>query len=390
MSHFQKHLDKFIALATTVCLIAIVGDGAVNALYILDSRTVDGTSLSDYLLTAGFFILWVGLVRALTMLGIEVLPYSPMEKRKKVLPLWFAGMALTACISIYMSSSFLALGIAEKEYFSSTTQNINAKAASTIEAQRTANSLQVVFQSSEASAKVLHEMEKKQGSVCEQGSGTGRCATTLLNIIEISSSSRQQLIEQNGLADPIITRIQELQDGMRRIASNPDLDYQSKATKLQENITLMAGEIEALSKTLPIATLLHASDSFSRNWSSMGLGDVGSRRLTAEFRPVADRLKREIGALKAASEIEITGIREMSAYELLSRSQEALPIIAIATLLACLPMLLSVCILGISGGSEPPQSGSGNPPNRKAEPAMAEDSSFEEVAILHAASPTKH
>lgn len=390
MSHFQKHFDKFVVLATTVCLIAIVGDGAVNALYILDSRTVDGTSLSDYVLTAGFFVLWVGLVRALTMLGIEVLPYSPMDRRKKVLPLWFAGMALTACISIYMSSSFLALGIAEKEYFSSTTQNINAMAASTIEAQRTANSLQVVFQSSEASAKVLHEMEKKQGSVCEQGSGNGRCATALRNVIEISSSSRQQLIEQNGLADPIITRIQELQDSMRRIASNPDMDYQTKALRLQENITLMAGEIEALSKTLPIATLLHASDSFARNWSSMGLGDVGSRRLTAEFRPVADRLKREIGALKAASEIEITGIRDMSAYELLSKSQEALPIIAIATLLACLPMLLSVCILGISGGSEPPQSGSGTPPKRKAEPVLIEDESSQAVAQIYATSSTKH
>lgn len=389
MSHFQEHLEKFIGLATTVCIIAIAGDGAVNSLYILDSRTVDGASLSDYLLTAGFFILWVGLVRALTMLGIEVLPYSPIDKRKRVLPLWFVGMALTACISIYMSSSFLALGIAEKEYFSSTTQNINSQAASTIEAQRTANSLQVVFQSSEASAKVLHDMEKKQGSVCEQGSGTGRCATTLLNIIEISSSSRQQLIEHNGLADPIITRIQELQDGMRRITSNSDLDYQAKALRLQESITLMAGEIEALSKTLPIATLLHASDSFSRNWSSMGLGDVGSRRLTAEFRPIADRLKREIGALKAASEIEIHGIRDMSAYELLSKSQEALPIIAIATLLACLPMLLSVCILGISGGTEPPKSESGSP-KRKAEPVLLEDESSQTVASIYATSPTKH
>ncbi len=348
---FQTNLDKFIPVCMTFCLIAIIGDGAINALYILESRSVDGATLGDSLLAVGFLILWVGAIRALTMLGLEVLPHAPKEQRNRVLPLWFAGMTLTAVISIYMSSAFLGLGIAEQDYFSSKTQEINAKAAEIIEAQRTANSLQVIFQSSEGSAKVLYEMEKKQGSVCEQGSGAGRCATALLNLIEVSASSRQQLIEQNGLADPIIAQIQELQDGIRRIASNADMDYRAKTTTLQEKMALMAGEIEALSRTLPIATLLHASDSYARNWSAMGLGDVGSRRLTAEFRPVSDRLKREIGALKAATEVEIQGIRDMSEYELLAQSKEALPIIGIATLLACLPMLLSLCVLGISGGS---------------------------------------
>ena len=195
--------------------------------------------------------------------------------------------------------------------------------------------------------------KKTQGSVCEQGSGKGRCATALLNLIEVSSTSRKQLIEQNGLASPIISQIQELQDSIRRTASNTDLGYDRKSELLQENITLMTGEIEALSKTLPIATILHASDSFARDWSSMGLGDVGSRRITAEFRPIADRLKREIGSLKATSEVEIHGIKNLSEYELLAQSKEALPIIGIATLLACLPLLLSVCVLGISGGYEP-------------------------------------
>ena len=374
-NNFQTNLDKFIPVCMAFCMIAIIGDGAINALYILESRSVDGATLGDYLLSVGFLILWVGAIRALTMLGLEVLPHAPKEQRNRVLPLWLAGMGLTAIISIYMSSSFLGLGIAEQDYFSSKTQEINAKAAAIIEAQRTANSLQVIFQSSEGSAKVLHEMEKKQGSVCEQGSGTGRCATALLNLIEVSASSRQQLIEQNGLADPIIAQIQELQDGVRRLASNVDLDYRAKTTMLQEKIALMAGEIEALSRTLPIATLLHASDSYARNWSAMGLGDVGSRRLTAEFRPISDRLKREIGALKAATEVDIQGIRDMSEYELLAQSKEALPIIGIATLLACLPLLLSLCVLGISGGRDdeamsPPKTGQSNHGNKHPSPAQ--------------------
>ncbi len=351
-NNFQINLEKFIPVCMAFCMIAIVGDGAVNALYILESRSVDGATLGDYLLTVGFFILWVGAIRTLTMLGLQLLPYASKEKRNRVLPLWFSGMILTATISIYLSSSFLGLGIAIQDYFTSKTQEINSKAALIIEAQRKANSLQVVFQSSEASAKVLYEMEKSQGSVCEQGSGKGRCATALLNLIEVSASSKQQLIEHNGLAAPIISQIQELQDNIRRTASNTDLDYDAKSVKLQENRALMAGEIEALSKTLPIATILHVSDTFARDWSSMGLGDVGSRRITAEFRPVADRLKREIGELKAATEIEIHGIKDLSEYELLAQSKEALPIIGIATLLACLPLLLSVCVLGISSNTE--------------------------------------
>lgn len=395
-NNFQTNLDKFIPVCMAFCMIAIIGDGAINALYILESRSIDGATLGDYLLAVGFLILWVGAIRALTMLGLEVLPHAPKEQRNHVLPLWFAGMALTAVISIYMSSSFLGLGIAKQDYFSSKTQEINAQAASIIEAQRTANSLQVIFQSSEGSAKVLHEMEKKQGSVCEQGSGTGRCATALLNLIEVSASSRQQLIEQNGLTDPIISQIQELQDAIRRTATNADLDYHAKTTVLQEKISLMAGEIEALSRTLPIATLLHASDSYARNWSAMGLGDVGSRRLTAEFRPVSDRLKREIGALKAATEVEIHGIRDMSEYELLAQSKEALPIIGIATLLACLPMLLSLCVLGISGGSAveampTPRMEHSNQDNRQPSPEPQNtDTDTETVIPMHMNNNTKH
>ena len=157
---FQARLNNYIPVCLTFCMFAIVGDGAVNALYILESRSVDGTNLTDYLLTFGFLFIWIWAIRALAKFGLDVLPHAPKNKRGRVLPLWFAGMTLTACISIYMSSSFLGLGIAIEDYFSSKIQEINSKASSMIEAQRKANSLQVIFQSSETSANVLYEMEK--------------------------------------------------------------------------------------------------------------------------------------------------------------------------------------------------------------------------------------
>lgn len=79
-STFQTNLDKFIPVCMTFCLIAIIGDGAINALYILESRSVDGATLGDSLLAVGFLILWVGAIRALTMLGLEVLPHAPKRR----------------------------------------------------------------------------------------------------------------------------------------------------------------------------------------------------------------------------------------------------------------------------------------------------------------------
>ncbi len=346
---------RFIPLAVTLSFFSIVGDGVIDTLYILKGQSNDGLSPSDLFIGVAFFSLWVLAISALMKLGLQVLPFASKEKRAKVIPIWSASMFLTGCVSSFMSTSYLGEHLAKQEYATHVVQSTNLSAEKIIEIQKTGNSLQNIFNAALASLKVLYETEKRSGTICETGPGEGRCTGLLQNLVETTQASLTLLIGLNGQAEPLIATIRELQSDIRWI-TNSQKNFDEKSVQLQEKMNAMAVHIDALKQTLPIMPLTRAIDSYSRNWASMSISAIGANRIQTEVRPIAERLRPILASLKAASHIEIERIEHKNEYELLASSVSVRPIIGISLLLAFLPMLISVCVLLLTGEQRDPPS----------------------------------
>ena len=256
-------------------------------------------------------------------------------------------MGVVLAISVYMSANFLGLDLSENEYLQDTIFSVFEVENTVTTKHSNIMRLETVFEISGSNAKVMKALEIKEGGISGKR-GLGEVASLLASLDDVTSLSRKQLVQANGLAEPVKREINELKEDIRRISAREDLSYHEKTDYLKEKIELLSLAVKRLQQSFPISTITNAIDALGQDFKASGINDQASQRITAVFHPISIRLSRELGSLKEASRLEIPSIKNLSDYELLSRSDEVLPLLVISLILASMPLGLSFCIFLIS------------------------------------------
>ena len=340
LSDHKKQLQR-------VAGIGIGADTAINTAYIYESLTISDSGLLPIIACAVFALFWFNSVYWATSFGIDLLSNADEDKKRKVLPLWSGFMGVVLGISVYMSANFLGLDLSENEYLQDTIYSVFEVESTVSKKHSNVMRLETVFESSGSNAKVMKALEIKEGGISGK-SGLGEVASLLASLEAVTSLSRKQLVQANGLAEPVKREISELKEDIRRISAREDLNYHEKTDHLKEKIELLSLAVKQLQQNLPISTITNAIDALGQDFKASGINDTASQRITAVFHPISTRLSRELGSLKEASRLEIPSIKNLSDYELLSRSDEVLPLLVISLILASMPLGLSFCIFLIS------------------------------------------
>ncbi len=340
LSDHKKQLQR-------VAGIGIGADTAINTAYIYESLTINDSGLIPIIACFVFALFWFNSVYWATSFGIDLLSNADDDKKQKVLPLWSGFMGVVLAISVYMSANFLGLDLSENEYLQDTIFSVFEVENTVTTKHSNIMRLETVFEIAGSNAKVMKALEIKEGGISGKR-GLGEVASLLASLEDITSLSRKQLVQANGLAEPVKREINELKEDIRRISAREDLSYHEKTDHLKEKIELLGLAVKRLQQNLPISTITNAIDSLGQDFKASGINDQASQRLTAVFHPISTRLSRELGSLKETSRLEIPSIKNLSDYELLSQSDEVLPLLVISLILASMPLGLSFCIFLIS------------------------------------------
>lgn len=339
---FEDRLEKHRNTAKNVAKIGIFSDTAINTAYIYQAMSTGDAVLSPILGSLVFFIFWFTVISWMTNFGIDLLSCAEEEKKKRVLPLWSVFMVSVTAVSVYMGANFLGGAVAKDDYLANKTQQAFSVAHQVLQAQARITQLKSLFETANGQASLMLRSERQGGGVSNK-SGPGPVTTLLEGLVNTSVKSSKQIIVANGKAQPIIRELEESEGEINRLNRRDDLSHGEKNRQLQDKLTDFNSNVSNLQKLLPISTLETAIDSFGRDFDSV-VDPVSSERITSVFHPISTRLARELGSIKDASSLQIPPLKELSDYQLLSRSDKARPLIVIALLLACMPLAISFCI----------------------------------------------
>ncbi len=339
--------EQFIKSLQSTLIFIILVDTFFNTSYIYqllsEVSSSFGQSLAYSLLLGGVFF---AIAKLISHFGIRVIPYHSPTVYSVSFPIWLGFAIVVSCLSFWLTLLYLGLLPSQDVFLKRAVQKTNLVASSTIKAQREAEALEAVLLSVIHTADVKLKNEQDSGSVCGKGKGKGECANIISGLLAVSISTRNQIIESRASAAPLIRRIEDNQDALRRLAKNKELDFNQRVSAMKNEMSLMITDIEALKKVIPIPALQNAIEAFSREFKMSGIGDIGATRLKGDFRPVAEQLRRKIGYLKEISNREIKPIDDPSKLDILCAGMEAiLPMAGIAFLMAFAPIGLIMCVL---------------------------------------------
>lgn len=327
--------------------IGIFSDTAINAGFVYEALSVDGSGLVAIFATLIFAIFWFSAISWATSFGIDLLSDTDEKTRNRTLPIWTLFMAAVMALSVFMSGSFLAKGIADNEHIHTTFSELNLVTSETRQQSSEISRLETVFETVSSSAIIMKELEVNEGGISGK-SGLGSVATLLSSLSDTAALSRKQIVQSNASAEPILREIEETQEEVRRILKRENLAFDEKRELLSSRAALLSDAIVRLQRNLPVSTITNAIDSFGRDFKGSGINDQAAQRIAAVFHPVSSRLSRKLGDLKAATQLDVPAIENLSDYELLSRSEKALPLLVISFVLASMPITLSFCVFLIS------------------------------------------
>ncbi len=298
LSDHKKQLQR-------VAGIGIGADTAINTAYIYESLTISDSGLLPIIACAVFALFWFNSVYWATSFGIDLLSNADEDKKRKVLPLWSGFMGVVLGISVYMSANFLGLDLSENEYLQDTIYSVFEVESAVSKKHSNVMRLETVFESSGSNAKIMKALEIKEGGISGK-SGLGEVASLLASLEDVTSLSRKQLVQANGLAEPVKREISELKEDIRRISAREDLNYHEKTDHLKEKIELLSLAVKQLQQNLPISTITNAIDALGQDFKASGVNDTASQRITAVFHPISTRLFRELGSLNLKKSVHPT------------------------------------------------------------------------------------
>lgn len=294
-----------------------------------------------------------GCLHQLSYFGTQVLPSLPASKKAKALIAWLATSTVVAAVSIGTNAMLIATPQAEAEYVKSRAAAVIEKSSAVVEAQRAAESLSTTFETAKSVARTMLDAEQKVGGICSTGGGAGECTTALNGIVDLAANSSAALIDSKGNAAPVIRDIETLQDQIRRIPENDDFRFEEKVAALKTAVEKMRLLVEQLASVVPVAAIEQAIPGFVQEWKSQGISAVGASRFKAAFMPVGVQLTADIREIRAASEQEIPGFRQMNDVEvLLEEAQAVWPLLSVSAIFDLLPIMLVMLGLFIGRSEE--------------------------------------
>ncbi|MEL6243931.1 MAG: hypothetical protein AAFQ13_07690 [Pseudomonadota bacterium] len=285
-------------------------------------------------------------MRSLYQFVLWDLPTLEEDQREKAIPLAIAGLSLAIFISVSTAALWLGRPAAENAHFRASIERSNTSTAEAVSAMRTALALRGRINTKKAETAAFAEIEKSSGGLCGSGrGGTGTCYTVSISTVVAADTVVETLDRIASESDSLIQRIEGAQDKIRRVQENPNLSYAERVSEVNENLAIIQLLVSQLQSYLPVEAVRGLAQTYSQDWSQLGLSRVGAERLRSSLRPLAQDLREAAADMEAARTVKIEGIVQRNPYELvLQHASSIFPMLA----LSALPDFTGVCLLLLS------------------------------------------
>lgn len=318
-------------------------DSTFNTIYIYqNSLAVDGGNLGSILTAGGIWLIYFFGMLGFTRWGVSTIPtITPHKTRIHLFTAWVVFCGSITIASSWITVSYLGLDGAQNEFIKHTVQTTNETADTIKQAVRQAESLQSPVISAMNAGKKMSMDEQKSGSVCGVGQGRGECAQIISNLTRDASTTNDQINESKARTAPLIRRIEERQDRLRRLSENKNMPFDKRVNEMQRIMAFIVEDINNLKRQIPLSALQTAVESFSRELSHTGITPIGATRIRAQFFPISEQIRYALGDVKEATELHIEPIANPTEYDIITGGAQAIvPVIAFGVGISAIPFLL--------------------------------------------------
>jgi len=308
----RDSLMRGTSFATTV--MTALGVGSSTG-YVAIELAKDGFSVLDAVVTAGIgFGVFTG-ISLLWRYGAEVLPEKERVEREGMVPIYCAGMGAWCVVSIASSAAFLAYPPAAVADLTKQTDYIIEKSAEIEGAHRELYALIPALETSTMTIVQGADLERRVGGICERGPGTGGCETFLRTTAVQTDGTVASLQASQRDTAPILARMADNREQIRRVMESADYSYQDKAARVIELRETVESDARTLISSLNIQSIRALRDAYSVDLEEAGLSPVGVQRVSNMLAASKTNLDRAVRDTTRASEMVIRESRKRSAFE---------------------------------------------------------------------------
>lgn len=336
-------LHRLRRFTPSVNIICYGGTVFFTVMYILSSMAEDGLSFFDVLSGLVTGIVMLTLLLGLAQIGGKFIPSMHPKWRGTAFGVWLALALTVTVVATTTSAAHLAYPIAQTAQERRAAEEAAKQAASVLTAMSDAEAVLANLETAIGSAESMARDEARTGAISGEGSGVGRTAAELRAVLEALRGSAEGLIRARATASRVKPRLSETTDQIERLLDDREMKPSERVTALRAAFEAHGRLLEEIQNALPTEVLAQAADVLGRDWRAAGLNAVASARMEAAFRPVADRLRDQLGPMRAAAEREPVTLAETEAFQLIwDEIGATLPILLFCGLIDGVPVGLVI------------------------------------------------
>ncbi len=253
---------------------------AATSIYSVSTFAEGAFTLKEIVFSVVLFTIFFLGMYFLLRFGVDELPHMKRAKREKTLPVY----CLAACVAFILSAATSVLGITGDPLRD---HHLNEVVVETAEyAVETEAEVKEVFaldstvESKERELVASDHGETTGGTHCGTGqAGSGRCATLLKGLVITTDNGLKEMRRKDAAAAPVMARLQNEVEAMRRLARDNDVKYAEKAARLRTHISQIEFMVNELRQLAPVETLRRIASDWSRDYGPAGMTAQGQDRL---------------------------------------------------------------------------------------------------------------
>jgi len=342
----KSRLQSLRSGASAICFLMSAAVAIPTILFIDDGFASDGRTPVDVGLSGIIGFGLFGGIAALHNWGINGLPEMPRSARARATAVYFTVASIVAGVSGTTSIQFVAGPGAELATLERTIDETSEdRAALQAALGMVVTSRQAIGGAVSASAALL-EAEETSGGLCQTGRNRGPCTSAIESVGASLVRADREINQSLAEIAPLMHQAETLFDQVERIAKSDRLTASERLKALRDESEALAGVQREIYAAMPFPAMEAARATLARDFTTIGLSNVGGERLNAEFQPYATLVHASIDGARAAISDPPHQTEKMSVLEMIGREFDDVGLLACAlALLELIPMALVLLVL---------------------------------------------
>ncbi len=280
--HRKQQMEEFSVRKGALSLLTVLSafSSVYTAIFLVSLFSNEQFTIKEIAFCVMLFVAFFLGLRFIYRLGFITLPNMEQLKREAFLPFYGVVAAVGIGIAALTSALSVADAPARQHHLQNSAIEISAYAAKNVGVANTIFSQDAAIEGKLREVVTAEQVEGRIGSHCGSGrGGVGPCGSLLKSLAVTSRSALDELRRAEATASPLIDRIEAESEALRMIASESDISYAEKRSRIETHFAQIDLMTRQLQQLVPLGLLESLSSDWTRDYSTAGMTKQGQDRL---------------------------------------------------------------------------------------------------------------